>query len=79
MYTINHMWINNIDGLIPEARSEVTGLYETMKDAKIGFNEWFARIPNDGCEVTKYTDEQYSFISSDGKTRGFVEIQEIGK
>lgn len=35
------------------------------------------KVPNNGCEITKYTDEQYSFISPDGKTRGFVEIQEI--
>ncbi len=35
------------------------------------------KVPNNGCEVTTHTDEQYSFISHDGKTRGFVEIQEI--
>lgn len=77
MYTINHMWIDNIDGVIPEARSKVTGLYETIEQAKSGLNEWFMKVPNNGCEITKYTDGQYSFISPDGKTRGFIEIQEI--
>ena len=77
MYTINHMWIDNINGAIPEARSKVTGLYETMEQAKVGLNGWFMKVPNNGCKIEKYTDEQYSFTSPDGKTRGFVEIQEI--
>lgn len=34
-------------------------------------------VPNNGCNITKYTDEQYSVIGPEGKTRGFVEIQEI--
>ena len=41
MYTINHMWIDNINGAIPEARSKVTGLYETMEQAKVGLNGLF--------------------------------------
>ena len=39
MYTINHMWIDNIDGVIPEARSRISGLYETMEQAKSGLND----------------------------------------
>ena len=77
MYTINHMWIDNINGVIPEARSKITGLYGTMEQAKVGLNELFMKVPNNGCKIEKYTDEQYSFTSPDGKTRGFVEIQEI--
>ena len=57
MYTINHMWIDNINGVIPEARSKVTGLYETMEQAKVGLNEWFMKVPNNGCKIEKYTDE----------------------
>ncbi len=76
---VNHMWIDNIDGIISEARSKVTGLYENIEQAKVGLNEWFMKVPNNGCEITEYTNEQYSFISPDGKTRGFVEIQEIEK
>ena len=63
MYTINHMWIDNIDGIIPEARSKAFGLYETIDQAKTGLNEWFMKVTDNGCEITKYTDEQYSFIS----------------
>ena len=48
-----------------------------MEQAKVGLNEWFMKVPNNGCKIEKYTDEQYSFTSPDGKTRGFVEIQEI--
>lgn len=77
MFTINHMWITNTEGVIPEARSQVEGLYATKEEAKVGLNEWFMRVPNNGCEITKYSDEQYAFLSPDGKTRGFVEIQEI--
>ena len=25
MYTINHMWVSNMDGIIPEGRSKVYG------------------------------------------------------
>lgn len=77
MYTINHMWVANIDGLFPEARSEVSGLYETIEDAKDGLRDMMMRTPNNGCDIIKYNDEAYSFISPDGKTRGYVEIQEI--
>lgn len=77
MYTINHMWVANIDGMFPEARSQVGGLYETLEQAHAGLHEWFMKIPNNGCEITKDTEERYSFISPDGKTRGYVEIQEI--
>lgn len=77
MYTINHMWIANTDGIIPEARSQVTGIYETLEAAKAGLNDWFMKVPNNGCEITNVTEEQYSFLSPDKKTRGFVEIQEI--
>lgn len=79
MYVINHMWIDNIDGVISEARSKVSGLYDNMEQAKNGLNERFMKVPNNGCKIEKYTDEQYSFTSPDGKTRGFVEIQEIEK
>ena len=77
MYTINHMWVANIDGTYPEGRSKVVGLYETLKDAKKGLHLWFMKTPNNGCMLTKDTDERYSFISPDGKTRGYVEIQKI--
>ena len=30
------MWIDNINGVIPEARSKITGLYHTMEQAKVG-------------------------------------------
>lgn len=77
MYTINHMWVANIDGVIPEARSQLTGLYETLEVAKVGLRDWFMKVPNNECEITNMTDEQYSFLSPDKKTRGFVEIQKI--
>lgn len=77
MYTINHMWVANIDGEFPEARSNVYGIYNTIEEAKIELSEWFMKMPNNGCEIIKYTDEQYSFISPDKKTRGFIEIQKI--
>lgn len=35
------------------------------------------KVPNNECEITNMTDEQYSFLSPDKKTRGFVEIQKI--
>ena len=77
MYTINHMWVSNIDGAYPEARSKVIGLYETLEGAKKGLHLWFMKAPNNGCTLTKDTDERYSFISPDGKTRGYIEIQKI--
>ena len=41
MYTINHMWVANMDGIIPEGRSKVYGLYKTMDEALDGLDKWF--------------------------------------
>ena len=77
MYTITHCWINN-EGNIPEANCSVNGLYDTMEEAKKGLHLWFMKVPNNGCEIFKVTDEMYYFLSPDGKTKGYVEIQKVG-
>lgn len=76
MYTITHSWIND-KGIIPEAICKVSGLYKTMEDARKGLNLWFMKVPNNGCEIFKITEDLYSFLSPDEKTRGYIEIQEI--
>ena len=77
MYTINHMWVANMDGIIPEGRSKVYGLYKTMDEALAGLDKWFMKIPNNGCEITRVTETSFKFLSPDRKSRGYVEIQKI--
>jgi len=62
MFTITHSWINE-KSMTPEAICRVSGLY--------------MKVPNNGCEIFQITEDQYSFLSPSGKTRGFVEIQLI--
>ena len=76
MYTITHSWINE-KSLTPEAICRVSGLYETIEEARKGLHLWFMKVPNNGCEIFQITEDQYSFLSPSGKTRGFVEIQLI--
>jgi len=76
MFTIVHSWVNE-KSMIPEAVCRVSGIYTTIEDARKGLHLWFMKVPNNGCEITQITEDQYSFISPNGKTRGFVEIQVI--
>jgi len=76
MFTITHIWINE-KSLIPEAICRVSGLYETIEEARKGLHLWFMKVPNNGCEIFQITEDQYSFLSPNGKSRGFVEIQLI--
>lgn len=59
MYTISHMWVANMDGIIPEGRSKVYGLYKTMDEALAGLDKWFKEIPNNGCEITRVTETSF--------------------
>lgn len=79
MYTINHMWVANfgIENKIPEGRSKIYGLYKTIDDAIIGLEEWLMKIPHNGCDIMRVTETLVMFLSPDGKTRGYVEIQKI--
>ena len=76
MFTITHIWINE-KSLIPEAICRVSGLYETIEEARKGLHLWFMKVPNNGCEISQITEDHYSFISPSGKTRGYVEIRAI--
>lgn len=78
MYTISHCWINNRPS-IPEANCTVSGLYKTLDEAREGLNMYIETTPHNGCTITRLTQEQVSFLSSDGSKRGFVEIQSIGE
>jgi hypothetical protein len=76
MYTITHCWIN--DGVnIPEANCKVSGLYNSLNEARKGLHIWFMTVSNNGCELRRVTEDMYTFLSPDGKTRGCVEIQEL--
>ena len=55
MYTINHMWVANMDGVIPEGRSKVYGLYKTMDEALVNLKDakkaWLSAALEDGYPI----------------------------
>jgi len=48
MFTITHSWINE-KSLTPEAICRVSGVYETIEEARKGLHLWFMKVPSNGC------------------------------
>jgi hypothetical protein len=74
MFTISHCWINDRP-IILEANCTVTGLFKTIEEAREGFENWLETTLNEGCTITRLTQDQVSFLTPDGNKRGFVEIK----